>query len=90
MKRVVCSRSLHSGIIAQEVKELLPSAVREMGDVTCVNGETIHHFLMVDKVSARIHAFHTRRVYFTAVNEPDAVFAGADLHGERWSCQAAV
>ncbi|XP_056604785.1 myelin regulatory factor-like protein isoform X1 [Triplophysa dalaica] len=38
-----------TGIIAQEVKELLPSAVREMGDVTCVNGETIPHFLMVDK-----------------------------------------
>ncbi|XP_057179536.1 myelin regulatory factor-like protein isoform X2 [Triplophysa rosa] len=39
-----------TGIIAQEVKELLPSAVREMGDVTCVNGETIPHFLMVDKI----------------------------------------
>nr|XP_055046965.1 myelin regulatory factor-like protein isoform X2 [Misgurnus anguillicaudatus] len=38
-----------TGIIAQEVKELLPSAVREMGDVTCVDGETIDNFLMVDK-----------------------------------------
>lgn len=38
-----------TGIIAQEVKELLPSAVREMGDITCVSGETIHQFLMVDK-----------------------------------------
>ncbi|XP_050963242.1 myelin regulatory factor-like protein isoform X2 [Labeo rohita] len=38
-----------TGIIAQEVKELLPSAVREMGDITCVNGEKIDNFLMVDK-----------------------------------------
>ncbi|XP_039511820.1 myelin regulatory factor-like protein isoform X3 [Pimephales promelas] len=38
-----------TGIIAQEVRELLPSAVREMGDVTCINGEKIDNFLMVDK-----------------------------------------
>uniref|UniRef100_A0A9J8BLB9 Myelin regulatory factor n=1 Tax=Cyprinus carpio carpio TaxID=630221 RepID=A0A9J8BLB9_CYPCA len=38
-----------TGIIAQEVRELLPSAVREMGDITCVNGEKIDNFLMVDK-----------------------------------------
>ncbi|XP_036374053.1 myelin regulatory factor-like protein isoform X3 [Megalops cyprinoides] len=38
-----------TGIIAQEVKELLPSAVREVGDVTCSNGEKIENFLMVDK-----------------------------------------
>lgn len=39
-----------SGIIAQEVKELLPSAVKEVGDVTCSDGEKIDNFLMVDKV----------------------------------------
>lgn len=38
-----------TGVIAQEVKELLPSAVREVGDVTCTDGEKIDHFLMVDK-----------------------------------------
>ncbi|XP_066580281.1 myelin regulatory factor-like protein isoform X2 [Amia ocellicauda] len=38
-----------TGIIAQEVKELLPSAVVEVGDVTCLGGETIPNFLMVDK-----------------------------------------
>ncbi|XP_064198449.1 myelin regulatory factor-like protein isoform X2 [Anguilla rostrata] len=38
-----------TGVIAQEVKELLPSAVREAGDITCVDGETIDNFLMVDK-----------------------------------------
>ncbi|KAG7320131.1 hypothetical protein KOW79_015984 [Hemibagrus wyckioides] len=37
------------GIIAQEVKELLPTAVRDVGDVTCSNGQKIHNFLMVDK-----------------------------------------
>nr|XP_019966141.1 PREDICTED: myelin regulatory factor-like protein [Paralichthys olivaceus] len=38
-----------TGIIAQEVKQLLPTAVKEVGDVTCTDGERIHNFLMVDK-----------------------------------------
>ncbi|KAM6961535.1 LOW QUALITY PROTEIN: myelin regulatory factor-like protein [Tautogolabrus adspersus] len=38
-----------TGIIAQEVKELLPSAVKEVGDLSCSDGEKIHNFLMVDK-----------------------------------------
>ncbi|KAJ8398839.1 hypothetical protein AAFF_G00417470 [Aldrovandia affinis] len=38
-----------TGVIAQEVKELLPSAVREAGDITFTDGEKIHNFLMVDK-----------------------------------------
>uniref|UniRef100_A0A669PNG3 Myelin regulatory factor like n=1 Tax=Phasianus colchicus TaxID=9054 RepID=A0A669PNG3_PHACC len=38
-----------TGIIAQEVKELLPQAVREAGDVAFDNGEKIENFLMVDK-----------------------------------------
>ncbi|KAK4832586.1 hypothetical protein QYF61_024377, partial [Mycteria americana] len=38
-----------TGIIAQEVKELLPQAVREVGDVSCNDGEKIENFLMVDK-----------------------------------------
>ncbi|XP_062239217.1 myelin regulatory factor-like protein isoform X1 [Platichthys flesus] len=38
-----------TGIIAQEVKQLLPDAVKEVGDVTCTDGEMIHNFLMVDK-----------------------------------------
>ncbi|CAL9682674.1 unnamed protein product [Knipowitschia caucasica] len=38
-----------TGVIAQEVKELLPSAVREVGDVTCSDGAKIDNFLMVDK-----------------------------------------
>ncbi|XP_025956172.1 myelin regulatory factor-like protein [Dromaius novaehollandiae] len=38
-----------TGIIAQEVKELLPQAVTEVGDVACNDGEKIENFLMVDK-----------------------------------------
>ncbi|KAM4748867.1 myelin regulatory factor-like protein [Rhinophrynus dorsalis] len=42
--------SLHeTGMIAQEVRNVLPQAVKEAGDVTCKNGETIENFLMVDK-----------------------------------------
>ncbi|XP_058529747.1 myelin regulatory factor-like protein [Ochotona princeps] len=38
-----------TGMIAQEVQEILPRAVRDVGDVTCENGETLENFLMVDK-----------------------------------------
>uniref|UniRef100_A0AAY5KIV4 Myelin regulatory factor like n=1 Tax=Esox lucius TaxID=8010 RepID=A0AAY5KIV4_ESOLU len=38
-----------TGIIAQEVKELLPEAVKEVGDITFSDGGTIENFLMVDK-----------------------------------------
>ncbi|XP_055482176.1 myelin regulatory factor-like protein [Psammomys obesus] len=38
-----------TGMIAQEVQEILPRAVRDVGGVTCGNGETMENFLMVDK-----------------------------------------
>ncbi|XP_006886172.1 PREDICTED: myelin regulatory factor-like protein, partial [Elephantulus edwardii] len=38
-----------TGMIAQEVQQILPGAVREVGDVTCENGEKLENFLMVDK-----------------------------------------
>ncbi|XP_073195427.1 myelin regulatory factor-like protein [Lepidochelys kempii] len=38
-----------TGIIAQEVKELLPTAVKEVGVITCENGEKVENFLMIDK-----------------------------------------
>ncbi|XP_072511467.1 myelin regulatory factor-like protein [Notamacropus eugenii] len=42
--------SIHqTGMIAQEVQEVLPRAVREVGDITCENGEKLENFLMVDK-----------------------------------------
>nr|XP_014342700.1 PREDICTED: myelin regulatory factor-like protein [Latimeria chalumnae] len=37
-----------TGIIAQEVRSVLPTAVKEVGDVICDNGEKIENFLMVD------------------------------------------
>ncbi|XP_048355134.1 myelin regulatory factor-like protein [Sphaerodactylus townsendi] len=37
------------GVIAQEVQELLPRAIREAGDFVCENGERVDNFLMVDK-----------------------------------------
>ncbi|GAB0176331.1 myelin regulatory factor-like protein [Grus japonensis] len=47
-----------TGIIAQEVKELLPQAVREVGDVACDDGEKIENFLMVDKCLTNLVAFY--------------------------------
>ncbi|KAL1775413.1 myelin regulatory factor [Sigmodon hispidus] len=38
-----------TGMIAQEVQEILPRAVKDVGDVTCGNGEMLENFLMVDK-----------------------------------------
>ncbi|XP_062423257.1 myelin regulatory factor-like protein [Rhea pennata] len=43
------SNTHETGVIAQEVKELLPQAVTEVGDVACNDGEKIENFLMVDK-----------------------------------------
>ncbi|KAI8433369.1 hypothetical protein MSG28_015410 [Choristoneura fumiferana] len=38
-----------TGVIAQEVGMVLPEAVKEAGDVTLPNGDTIHKFLVVKK-----------------------------------------
>ncbi|XP_029453055.1 myelin regulatory factor-like protein [Rhinatrema bivittatum] len=38
-----------TGMIAQEVREVLPQAVKEAGNVTCDNGERIENFLLLDK-----------------------------------------
>lgn len=42
---------LFLGVIAQEVKEVLPNAVKQVGEITCTDGEKIENFLMVDKVN---------------------------------------
>uniref|UniRef100_A0A8C9J2G0 Peptidase S74 domain-containing protein n=1 Tax=Panthera tigris altaica TaxID=74533 RepID=A0A8C9J2G0_PANTA len=39
-----------TGVIAQEVKEILPEAVKDTGDVVFANGKTIENFLVVNKV----------------------------------------
>ncbi|XP_045132045.1 myelin regulatory factor-like protein isoform X1 [Portunus trituberculatus] len=38
-----------TGVIAQEVKEVIPDAVKSTGDVTLYNGEKIENFLLVNK-----------------------------------------
>ncbi|KAI5632485.1 NDT80 / phoG like DNA-binding family domain-containing protein [Phthorimaea operculella] len=45
------TRAAHSdtGVIAQEVRNVIPEAVKEAGDVTLPNGNTIQKFLVVNK-----------------------------------------
>ncbi|CAL1527645.1 unnamed protein product [Lymnaea stagnalis] len=38
-----------TGVLAQEIQEVLPDAVQETGDVVLSNGETIENFLVVNK-----------------------------------------
>ncbi|XP_030057033.1 myelin regulatory factor [Microcaecilia unicolor] len=38
-----------TGVIAQEVKEILPEAVKDTGDIVFTNGKTIENFLVVNK-----------------------------------------
>ncbi|ELV10259.1 Myelin regulatory factor [Tupaia chinensis] len=38
-----------TGVIAQEVKEILPEAVKDTGDMVFANGKTIESFLVVNK-----------------------------------------
>lgn len=40
---------LDTGVIAQEVRRVIPEAVKEAGDVTLPNGDTIPKFLVVNK-----------------------------------------
>lgn len=40
----------HAGVIAQEVKEILPEAVKDTGDLVFSNGKTLENFLVVNKV----------------------------------------
>jgi myelin regulatory factor len=44
-------RRLDTGVIAQEVREILPDAVDETGDVVLANGETITSVMVVNKVN---------------------------------------
>ena len=38
-----------TGVLAQEVQQILPDAVKETGDVVLADGETIENFLVVNK-----------------------------------------
>ncbi|CAH2056237.1 unnamed protein product, partial [Iphiclides podalirius] len=44
-----CAPHADTGVIAQEVRRVLPEAVKEAGDVTLPNGDTIQKFLVVNK-----------------------------------------
>ncbi len=46
-----------TGVIAQEVKEVLPDAVRETGDIILSDGQKIDNFLVVNKVIIAIQQF---------------------------------
>lgn len=41
---------LDTGVIAQEVGQVLPDAVKDTGDVLLPGGQTIDNFLVVNKV----------------------------------------
>jgi len=43
--------ALDTGVIAQEVREIIPEAVKETGNVELANGQKIDNFLVVNKVS---------------------------------------
>ena len=43
-----------TGVLAQELKEVLPDAVRETGDLTLSSGERLENFLIVNKVGGQL------------------------------------
>lgn len=90
-----------AGVIAQEVQQILPEAVKEGGDVVCANGETIPNLLVVNKV-IKTHiktllvggvgaASEPQDSLATPLNEPPhPPYPGAHLHGERGRREGAV
>lgn len=53
------------GVIAQEVQQILPEAVKDSGDVVCANGETIPNLLVVNKVFKHKQFLHIYSFVFT-------------------------
>lgn len=79
-----------AGVIAQEVQQILPEAVKEGGDVVCANGETISNLLVVNKVmSSGMHTVPcSKSLPSTLIASSN--FKGAYLYGERRSGEGAV
>jgi hypothetical protein len=50
-------RLTDTGVLAQEVHEVLPEAVTESGDIVLPNGETISNLMVVNKASTCAHCF---------------------------------
>lgn len=63
-----------TGVIAQEVKRVLPEAVKEAGDVILPNGDTIDKFLVVNKVSDGAAARSIRTLIVTLFLFQDRIF----------------
>lgn len=79
-----------AGVIAQEVQQILPEAVKEGGDVVCANGETIPNLLVVNKVmNTHEHTVH-KHIVFMHTNSSPSNFTGAYLHGECGGSEGAV
>ena len=79
-----------AGVIAQEVQQILPEAVKEGGDVVCTNGETIPNLLVVNKV-IKTHKLTARTQASCPIpNISPSYFKGPNLHGERWSGEGAL
>lgn len=51
---VLCVAHFCVGVIAQEVKEIFPEAVKDTGDMVFATGKTIENFLVVNKVSGTL------------------------------------
>lgn len=50
------SGCIDTGVIAQEVAQILPEAVRPAGDIILDNGTSVNNFLVVNKASLLIYS----------------------------------
>lgn len=62
-----------TGVIAQEVREVLPDAVRAGGDISLPSGEIIQNFLVVNKVRCSQNFPKEKNI---------PIFLGPDFHGK--------
>ncbi|EDV29520.1 uncharacterized protein TRIADDRAFT_18287, partial [Trichoplax adhaerens] len=77
---------LHTGVLAQQVKEVIPDAVIKTEDVLLANGEKVDGLMVVNKV-LNIDALilivarsdYNALIYYIFNNK------GSNLYGERWS-----
>lgn len=70
-----------TGVIAQEVAEIIPEAVSATGDVTLENGKTVNNFLVVNKVMKMLDHNIFNYIYFLIFNI--VIFLGTNLYGKR-------
>lgn len=51
------ANATNTGVIAQEVQNLIPDAVQEAGDIVLPSGKYIENFLVVNKVERFLNQF---------------------------------